>query len=158
VRGQRLGAQSLRVSSVDQVWRDHFPTLSKQDLVGEPLAYLARTLTGERAVTDIVTTDSRPRTMRNAGPRSLGSSPRRDATSTPRQDDRFEEVAIDALHVGDYVFIAQPTSHIGARCVLSKTAKSTAGTARVVGWLIELAGGELAWWLRDATVWRRRFA
>jgi hypothetical protein len=77
-------------------------------------------------------------------------------------DGALEQVAIDAVHVGDFVCVAsQPTSaaHVrDARCVIAKRANVNARTDRVVGWLVELSDGELAWWPRGWAVWRRRIA
>jgi hypothetical protein len=73
-------------------------------------------------------------------------------------DDNFEHVAIETVHVGDYVWLAQPIRPAVPRCVIAKRAKANARTERVVGRLVELTGGELAWWPRGAAVWRRRFA
>jgi hypothetical protein len=73
-------------------------------------------------------------------------------------DNGLEQVEIETMHVGDYVFVASPRRAIAARCVIAKCAKANARTARIVGWLVELSDGELAWWPRGATVWRRRIA
>lgn len=70
----------------------------------------------------------------------------------------LEQVAIETVHVGDYVFVEPAARPIDARCVIVKRARASARTQRIVGWLIELSGGELAWWPRGATVWRRRIA
>jgi len=40
--------------------------------------------------------------------------------------------------------------------VIAKRAKANARTRRIVGWLVEFTGGDLAWWSHGATVWRRR--
>lgn len=73
----------------------------------------------------------------------------------PGRDD-IERVAIEAVHVGDYVFLEPSAPPASARCVINKRAKANERTARIVGWLVELAGGQLAWWTHDAPVWRRR--
>lgn len=73
-----------------------------------------------------------------------------------RAHDDVELVAIEAVHVGDYVFAALPVRSISPRCVMAKRAKANERTERIVGWLLELAGGELTWWSRGSTVWRRR--
>ena len=73
-------------------------------------------------------------------------------------DDSLEYVAIETVHVGDYVYVAQPLRLAGARCVIAKRTKANARTERILGWLVELGGGELAWWPRGASVWRRRIA
>lgn len=67
----------------------------------------------------------------------------------------LEQVAIETVHVGDYVLIDSdlPAS---TRCVIKKCAKTNERTARVVGWLLELTDGHHAWWPRGALVWRRR--
>jgi hypothetical protein len=70
-------------------------------------------------------------------------------------DDSLEPVSIDAVDVGDYVVVGLPLAG-GPRCVVAKRAKSNARTERVVGWLVELSGGELTWLRNGATVWRRR--
>lgn len=68
----------------------------------------------------------------------------------------IEEVAIEAIHVGDYVLLDTTTRSASARCVIKKCAKTNERTARVVGWLLELTGGHVAWWPRGGLVWRRR--
>lgn len=68
----------------------------------------------------------------------------------------LEEVAIEMVHVGDYVLLdsrAQPGS---AHCVIKRCAKTNERTARVVGWVLELTGGHVAWWSHGERVWRRR--
>lgn len=67
-----------------------------------------------------------------------------------------EQVSIEAVGVGDFVFTNHPAPGVGARCVLAKHAKTNERTERIVGWLVELNGGSLAWWPHGATVWRRR--
>ncbi len=71
-------------------------------------------------------------------------------------DSGVEQVAIEAVGVGDFVFTNHPAPGVGARCVLAKHAKTNERTERIVGWLVELNGGSLAWWPHGATVWRRR--
>jgi hypothetical protein len=73
----------------------------------------------------------------------------------PTRDD-IEQVAIETVHVGDYVFVDADTRPVSARRVIKKSAKANERTARVVGWLLELAGGHLAWWPRGGLVWRCR--
>lgn len=68
--------------------------------------------------------------------------------------DGNEQVAIDIVQVGDFVWVRAG----GARCVIAKRAKVNARTQRIVGWLVELTGGELVWWSRGAAVWRQRTA
>ena len=65
-------------------------------------------------------------------------------------DHSLEHVAIETVHVGDYVYVAQPVRSAGARCVIAKRAKANARTERIVGWVVELTGCELAWWPRGA--------
>jgi hypothetical protein len=65
--------------------------------------------------------------------------------------DNCEQVSIETVEVGDYVWVGPDR----ARCVIAKRAKANARTERVVGWLVELTGGELTWWARGAIVWRR---
>ena len=95
----------------------------------------------------------------HSGPRALdtrefaGVTDELDAAS--RADEHVEQIAIEAVHVGDYVFVAQPVRSSGARCVIAKRAKTNERTRRIVGWLIELDGGELAWWTHGAPIWRR---
>ena len=72
--------------------------------------------------------------------------------------DYLEQVAIETVHVGDFVFIDPPARPSGARCVIAKRAKGNERSTRTIGWLVELAGGDLAWWPRGASVWRRRVA
>lgn len=67
-----------------------------------------------------------------------------------------EQVVIEAVGVGDFVFTHHPTPGIGARCVLAKHAKTNERTERIVGWLVELTDGSPAWWPHGATVWRAR--
>ena len=73
-------------------------------------------------------------------------------------DDRIEQVPIEAICVGDYVYLTEPTRQVNGRCVIAKQAKSNARTERVVGWLVELSDGELAWWTHGDKLWRRRIA
>lgn len=73
-----------------------------------------------------------------------------------RARDDIEQVAIETVHVGDYVFLDASAQPVSARCVIKKCAKTNERTARIVGWLLELTGGHLAWWPRDGLVWRRR--
>lgn len=68
----------------------------------------------------------------------------------------IEQVSIEAVGVGDFVFTNHPAPGVGAKCVLAKHAKTNERTERIVGWLVELNGGSLAWWPHGATVWRRR--
>lgn len=79
-----------------------------------------------------------------------------DAALRARND--IEQVAIEAVHVGDYLVVDDPRAHSnGACCVITKRAKANERTGRIVGWLVELNGqGGLAWWPRGAKVWRRR--
>lgn len=70
--------------------------------------------------------------------------------------DDVERVAIEAIHVGDYVFLEECVPPTCACCVIKKSAKANERTARIVGWLVELTDGQLAWWPRGAPVWRRR--
>lgn len=70
--------------------------------------------------------------------------------------DDIEQVAIEAIHVGDYVLIDTRARPGDARCVIRKCAKTNERTARVVGWLLELTDGHLAWWPHGELVWRRR--
>jgi hypothetical protein len=71
-------------------------------------------------------------------------------------NDSVEQVAIEMVHVGDFVFSAPPAHAAVARCVIAKRATSDARAERIVGWLVELSDGEVAWWPRGAAVWRRR--
>lgn len=73
-----------------------------------------------------------------------------------RLRDDIEQVAIETVHVGDYVLLEPDARPASARCVIRKRAKANERTARVVGWLLELTGGQLAWWPRGGLVWRRR--
>ena len=73
-----------------------------------------------------------------------------------RARDDIEQVAIEAVHVGDYVLLDTLARPASARCVTKKYAKTNERTARVVGWLLELNGGHVAWWPRAGLVWRRR--
>jgi hypothetical protein len=73
-------------------------------------------------------------------------------------DDQLEAVAIETVHVGDYVVVDPPARPAGARCVIAKHPKGNARTERIAGWLVELVDGKVAWWPRGATVWRRRIA
>jgi hypothetical protein len=71
--------------------------------------------------------------------------------------DGIERVSIETVHVGDYVFLGQSFARlVDARCVIAKCAMTNERTARIVGWLLELTGGELAWWPRGSQVWRHR--
>jgi hypothetical protein len=67
-----------------------------------------------------------------------------------------ELVEIEAVHVGDYVLLDTRARPDRVRCVLKKFAKTDDRAGRVVGWLMELTGGHLAWWPRGGLVWRRR--
>lgn len=69
-----------------------------------------------------------------------------------------EEVAIEAVNIGDYVLLDPSGRPASACCVIAKCAKTNERTARVVGWLLELTGGRVAWWPRRALVWRRRIS
>lgn len=73
-----------------------------------------------------------------------------------RARDDIEQVAIETVHVGDYVLLDVRARSVSARCVIKKCAKANERTARIVGWLLELTGGHLAWWPRGGLVWRRR--
>lgn len=80
-----------------------------------------------------------------------------DAALRARSD--IEQVAIEEVHIGDYIFVdphAHPTCACCARCVIAKRAKANERTGRIVGWLVQLNGQGLAWWSRGAKVWRRR--
>jgi hypothetical protein len=68
----------------------------------------------------------------------------------------LEQVAIETVQVGDHVLVDVRALPVSARCVIKKCAKANERTARVVGWLLELTGGHLAWWPRGGLVWRRR--
>ena len=73
----------------------------------------------------------------------------------PGRDD-VERVAIEAVHVGDFVFLESSAAPASACSVTKMCAKSNERTGRIVGWLVELRGGQLTWWPHDAPVWRRR--
>lgn len=73
-----------------------------------------------------------------------------------RARDDIEQVTIETVHVGDYVFLDAAARPATARCVIRKRAKTNERTARIVGWLVELTGDQLAWWPRGELVWRRR--
>ena len=77
-----------------------------------------------------------------------------DAGLRARSD--IEQVAIEAMHVGDYVFVDPRAYPTGACCVITKLPKANERTGRIVGWLVQLNGQGLAWWSRGAKVWRRR--
>lgn len=79
-----------------------------------------------------------------------------EAEEALRARHELEQVAIETVHVGDYVFIDTPAQPADARCVIKKCVKTNERTARVVGWLLELTGGHHAWWPRGGRVWRRR--
>ena len=70
-----------------------------------------------------------------------------------------EQVAIESVGIGDFVFTHQPAPGVGARCVVAKTAKTQTSerNGSSVGSSSSPAGG-LAWWPHGATVWRRRYA
>lgn len=70
--------------------------------------------------------------------------------------DDVERVTIEEVHVGDYVFLDSSASPTSACRVIKKCAKTNERAARVVGWLVELTGGQLAWWAHGAPVWRRK--
>lgn len=74
----------------------------------------------------------------------------------PRGGDDIEQVAIETVRVGDYVVLDPDARSASARCVVRKRAKANERTAQVVGWLLDLTGGQLAWWPRGGLVWRRR--
>ena len=73
-----------------------------------------------------------------------------------RARDDIEQVAIEAVNAGDYVLLDTLAWPATARCVIKKCAKTNERTARVVGWLLELSGGHVAWWPRGGLAWRRR--
>lgn len=75
-----------------------------------------------------------------------------------RARDDSEQVAIETVHIGDYVFLDARARPASARCVIRKCAKANERTSRIVGWLLELTGGQLAWWSPGELVWRRRGA
>lgn len=82
--------------------------------------------------------------------------PGHDTEGALRARDDIEQVAIETVHVGDYVFLDAAARPASARCVIRKRAKANERTARIVGWLLELTGDQLAWWPRGGLVWRRR--
>lgn len=68
-----------------------------------------------------------------------------------------EKVPIERVLVGDFVYASgELTRLMDSRCVLGKRAMSNERTRRVVGWLVEVAGGPVEWWPRGSTLWRRR--
>jgi hypothetical protein len=77
-----------------------------------------------------------------------------DVALRARED--IEQVAVEAVHVGDYVLLEPRSRPVSARCVIAKRANVNERTARIVGWLFELTGGQVAWWPRGAQVWRGR--
>lgn len=79
-----------------------------------------------------------------------------EARTTPRAGDDFEQVVIESVCVGDYVLLDPGAPSNDARCVLAKRAKVNERTARIIGWLLELTDGHVAWWSHGEPVWRRR--
>lgn len=79
-----------------------------------------------------------------------------DLDAALRARDDIEQVAIEAVHVGDHIIVDPRARAIGACCVITKRAKANERTGRIVGWLVQLNGQGLAWWSRGAKVWRRR--
>jgi hypothetical protein len=69
-----------------------------------------------------------------------------------RQD--LEEVSIEAVHVGDYIYV--PSDH-RPHCVLSKATTRLAATDKVAGWRVELIAASPLWIARGAKVLRQRF-
>ena len=69
----------------------------------------------------------------------------------------FESVGIEALSIGDYIQVGSSEPANIARCVIAKHAKSNDRTERIVGWMVEVAGGEMGWW-RNGTLVQRRCA
>lgn len=68
----------------------------------------------------------------------------------------IEQVAVEAVRVGDYILLDTVAHPASARCVIKKCAKTNERTGRVVGWLLELNDSHLAWWTRGELLWRRR--
>lgn len=83
-----------------------------------------------------------------------GMTDQRDMVLRARDD--VEQVAIETVHVGDYVFLDTQARLAAARCVLKKWVKVNERTSRIVGWLLEVTGGDVAWLPRGGLVWRRR--
>jgi hypothetical protein len=77
----------------------------------------------------------------------------------PHASERVEEVPIETIHVGDFVFIDATSGGADqARCVLGLTTTRHRQSNRVIGWLIELEGGANAWLRRGVRVKRTRAA
>jgi len=73
----------------------------------------------------------------------------------------IEEVAIDSIHVGDYIHVDRPggPACTHARCVLAKVrATLVVANRRIEAWCFELSGGESCWRPRGARVWRHGLA
>jgi hypothetical protein len=63
-------------------------------------------------------------------------------------------VPIEAIHVGDFVYLDDRTGAGRPSCVVGLTTTRHRQTNRVIGWLVELAGGT-SLWLRRGTRVRR---
>ena len=70
----------------------------------------------------------------------------------------LEQVSIEAVHVGDYVYVEREgRAPLGDTLrVIAKATIRRAPSDRVAGWRLEFATGDGAWWPRDAIIWRRR--
>jgi hypothetical protein len=75
---------------------------------------------------------------------------------SPGIDDGLDEVAVEAVSVGDFVCVGRPRRPAGVRCVIAKRATSNTRSAPTAGWLVELSGGEVLWLSRGERLWRRR--
>ena len=69
--------------------------------------------------------------------------------------ERVEQVSIQLVHVGDYVYASPARSQ--PLCVVAKVAIRSRPLHRIVGWQLELVNGTVMLLLRDALVQRRRF-
>ena len=65
-----------------------------------------------------------------------------------------EEVPIETIQIGDFVFLEVDGARDRPRCVLGLTTTRHRQTNRVVGWLVELEGGASAWIRRGTRVAR----
>ena len=74
------------------------------------------------------------------------------------QQEHFEEVSIEAVHVGDYLSLPSAgLSPSEARCVLAKAPMRLQPTKRLVGWHVEVARLGALWLPAQTKVKRRRF-
>jgi len=74
---------------------------------------------------------------------------------TERPTQQLEQVPIESVHVGDYVYVElEDQAPLGTTWrVIAKASVRRTEKDKIAGWRLVFAAGQVAWWPRGATVW-----